>query len=368
MSNVPKFDLKELEVKEEIPGFFGGPGQKILNYPLSNHDAGVATFERRPWWQMMQATGASMFAPRIIPDNVARAFVFDGEGFMQTADHAINKDMFGVDWEYIAQVSGSMVRPGVPMLEDVADWKSVIKFPDIETWDWDGASKANAASLSKDNFNQMWFQTGWFERLISWMEFENAALAIFDEDSQEHVHAVFDKLTDLYIDIFDHCLKAFPEVHAFFIHDDWGSQKAPFFSPTVAEEMVVPYMKRVTDFLHSKGKFCELHSCGNIYQQVPNIIKAGWDAWAPQLMNDSYKIYEDYGDKLLIAVSPQGWPENFAELSEDEQRKYAREYADKFCNPGKPSFYNYYAASYLTPAFREELYIASRKKYSGDSL
>ncbi|MDR0915770.1 MAG: methyltransferase [Oscillospiraceae bacterium] len=368
MSNVPKFDPSELEVKFEMPGFGGGPGQKILNNPLNAHDHGVKTFNREPWWQMMQAVDAQMFAPGVIPDNIARAFVFEGGGFYQAEDHALAPDMFGVEWEYIAQVGGSMVRPGKPMLEDIEDWESVIKFPDIDSWDWEGAAKKNEGYLRAETYNQMWFQTGWFERLISWMEFENAVVAIYDEDSQPFVHAAFDKLTDLYINIFDHCLKAFPNIDAFFIHDDWGSQKAPFFSPTVAEEMIVPYMKRVTDYLHSKGKKCELHSCGNIIQQVPNMIAAGWDAWAPQLMNDSQKIYELYGDKLLIAVFPQGLPENFAELPEDEQRRYAREYADKFCNPEKPSFYNYYASSNLTPAFREELYIASRKKYSGDSI
>jgi len=369
MTPVPKFDPRELMLRD-TPGYDGFP-VKSFSYPLGSHDHGVATFERKPWWQMTQAVDATMFSPRVIPDNIARAFVIDGGPRMEFQDHAINKDMFGVEWEYIAQVGGSMVRPGTPLLEDVEDWEEVLadRFPDIDSWDWEGAAKDNANFLSKDNFNQMWFQTGWFERLISWMEFENAAYSIFDEDCQPYVHAMFNKLTDLYIKIFDKCLQYFPNINAFFIHDDWGSQKAPFFSPAVCEEMVVPYMKRVTDFLHSKGRYCELHSCGNILIQVPNMIKAGWDAWAPQLMNDCVEIYRLYGDKILIAAYPQGLPDNFIDLPESEQRKAAREYAEKFCNPDKPSFYSYYAANYLQiPAFKEELYISSRKKYSGDQI
>ena len=50
----------------------------------------------------------------------------------------------------------------------------------------------------------MWFQTGCYERLIAFMEFEGAIMALFDEDSQPEVHAFFDKLTDFYIDIFKH--------------------------------------------------------------------------------------------------------------------------------------------------------------------
>ena len=223
----------------------------------------------------------------------------------------------------------------------------------------------------------MWFQTGFYERLIAFMEFEGAIMALFDEDSQPEVHAFFDKLTDFYIDLFKHVIKYFPDVNAVFFHDDWGSQKETFFSPAIAEEMIVPYMRRVTDFLHANGIFCELHSCGNNYKQVANYIKAGWDAWAPQLMNDSYKIYDDFGDKILVATFPQNIPEDimalptteekgaaFAKLPEEEQRRIAREYADRVCVAGKPSFYNFYAAHWLTPAFREELYKQSRINYS----
>ncbi|MDR0862705.1 MAG: methyltransferase [Oscillospiraceae bacterium] len=372
---VGKFDPKELEYIE-TPGFFGPT--KTLNYPISQHDNGIATFKREPWWQMQQATpDAQIFATGIIPDNIARAFVVEGGGFFQAQDHDIKPDMFGIEWEYIAQVGGSMVRPGKPLLEDIAEWREKLVWPDISKWDWEGAAAKNKDFLKPDNFNQLWFQTGWYERLISFMDFENAIMAIFDEDSQDDVKALFDKLTDLYIDIFDHVVKYFPEVHAFFIHDDWGSQKAPFFSPDVAEEMIVPYMKRVTDFLHSKGKFCELHSCGNNYRQVENYIKAGWDAWAPQLMNDGYKIYDDFGDRILIATWPQNIPEEimalgstdergaaFAALPEEQQRAIAREYVDRTCQPGKSSFYNFYAAHFLTPAFKEEMYIQSRKNYS----
>lgn len=365
MSAIPQFDPKELELQEYE--MFGRKFTRF-SYPLNGHDHGVATFQRHPWWQMTQATDAKMFTPDVIPDNVARALVMEG-GRRMFKDHEINPDMFGVEWEYIAQVGGSMVRPGKPFMEDISEWYDKIVWPDIDKWDWEGSAKKNNGTyLQSTGFTQMWFQTGYFERLISLLDFENALLAIFDEDSKEHVHKFFDKLTDLYIRIFDKAIETYkPYLNAVFFHDDWGSQKAPFFSPELCAEMIVPYMQRLTGFLHSKGIFCELHSCGNIYQQVPNIIAAGWDAWAPQLMNDSYRIYDDFGDKLLIAVFPQGIPsaEELAKLPEEEIRKAARDYANRVCRPEKSSFYNYYAADYLNiPAFKEELYIQSRKNYS----
>jgi hypothetical protein len=187
-------------------------------------------------------------------------------------------------------------------------------------------------------------------------------VALIDEAQKDAVKDLFDKLSDLYIRIFEKYLKYFPQIDAFCIHDDWGSQKETFFSPATAEEMIVPYMRRVTDYLHSKGKSCELHSCGQLLRQVPNMIAAGWDSWFPQLMNDTHKIYELYGDKIIVGVTPELFDP--AATPEDEQRALAREYADKFCRPDKPSFYNIYAGSLLTSAYREELYKQSRINYA----
>jgi hypothetical protein len=121
-------------------------------------------------------------------------------------------------------------------------------------------------------------------------------------------------------------------------------------------------MKRTTDFLHSKGKYCELHSCGQLMKQVPNIIAAGWDMWCGQAMNDTQKIYDLYGDKLLVGVLPD--PFDPEALTEEQQREEAKKYAARFCNPKKPSFLNFNAMNLSTPAFREELYRQSRIHYS----
>jgi hypothetical protein len=160
-------------------------------------------------------------------------------------------------------------------------------------------------------------------------------------------------------------LDVIPEIDGFCIHDDWGGQNETFFSPAIVEEMIVPYMKRVTDYLHSRGKTCELHSCGNNYKQVPNMIKAGWDRWNPQPMNDTYRIYDDYGDKILVGVMPR--MSKAGEADEDQQRREAEAFVQKFCaDPHKPCFVNKTAAREMTPAFSEELYRLSRMAYMGN--
>jgi hypothetical protein len=96
-------------------------------------------------------------------------------------------------------------------------------------------------------------------------------------------------------------------------------------------------------------------------KQVPNMIKAGWDSWHPQLMNDTQKEYELYGDKILIGVAPDEIDPN---ATEEEIRQAARDFANKFCNPEKPSLLNIYTGRELPIVFLEELYKQSRINYS----
>ena len=95
------------------------------------------------------------------------------------------------------------------------------------------------------------------------------------------------------------------------------------------------------------------------------MIKAGWDCWQPQPMNDIKTIYELYGDKIVIGTLPEKFDPRTT--PEEEQRAIARAYADLYCKPVKPSYLNFDAMALLTPAFREELYKQSRINYCGEA-
>jgi hypothetical protein len=365
MSGIP-FDEKELRVVRSVESPFGGAEVPVYDFPVSPKNACLAFYKRRPVWQIVTCLGieTTTFTPSLIPDNIARAIALDGALVPGVSNKTGGKDMFGIEWEFIPEAGGSMVRPGKPFIANASELRTKIRWPDIDSWDWEGHKKINVTYLKTDNYVVLMFLNGFFERLISLMDFEGAVTALIDEDQQENVKEFFEKLSDLYIRLFDKLLVNFPEIDGFCFHDDWGAQQETFFSPATAEEMIVPYMKKITDFLHSKGKPCDLHSCGNLLKQVPNIIKAGWDSWTPQLMNDTGKIYDLYGDKLLISVAPEQF--DAENTSEDEQRKYARAFAEHFCKPEKPSAINMYASSILTPAYREELYRQSRMRYGGE--
>jgi hypothetical protein len=198
------------------------------------------------------------------------------------------------------------------------------------------------------------------------MGFEGAVVALIDDDQKDAVKALFEATTDLACRLVDKFAQYYENIDGVTVHDDWGSQRAPFFSPEIADEILVPAMKKVTDYIHSRGRYAELHSCGHLLLQVPNIIKAGWDIWCPQMLNDTHKIYELYGDKLVIGVAP-GEPSGVFKMSKPgsdaEETAAAEAFAERFCNKDRPAFFNMYASMMMSPAYRSTLYKASRLRY-----
>ncbi len=356
--NNPAFVPSELNALPQSGPFRQAPR---FQYPVPPKQAVEAMFQRKPIWQI---TGPEeiLFSPICVPDNVARSLVIEARRFDPMKGGG--KDMFGIEWEYVPTAGGSMVRPGKPFMEDANEWYDKLVWPEPDTWDWKGTAEANKDYLKGDTYVCMWFLTGWYERLISFMDFEGAVLAMADEDQQDAVFELFGRLSELYIRIFDNALNVMPEIDGFCIHDDWAGSQDTFFSPSIVEKLIVPNMRKVTDHLHSLGKTCELHSCGQNYKQVPNMILAGWDRWNPQPVNDTYRLYDDFGDRILIGIMPK--MSSAEEADEAQQRAEAAEFVKKFCSdPNKPCFVNKTAAREMTPAFAEELYRLSRLAYGG---
>ena len=356
-----KFDPAETKVAYTKRLHIFGPEVPVYSLPVSPKEGFIAAMKREPLWQVCDLE-SEMFCPRSNPDNVARGFILDGSQH-KLGDNGDGLDMFGVKWEYIEMAGGCMVRPGNPLLNDANEWVDKVVWPDIDSWGWEETAKTAKVFLKREYANSCWFMNGWFERLLSFMNTEDALLALIDVDQKDAIKAMFDKLSDLYIKIVDKYIEYFPDIDYFFIHDDWGSQKSPFFSPETGAEIFVPCMRKLTDHIHARGKFCELHSCGNIFKQIGNVCDAGWDTWSGQLMNDTQTLYEMYGDRIMMQVTPDLFDPS--KLTIEEQRKMARAYCDKFCNPDKPSMFNGYGNEVMTEAYREELYIRSRINYCG---
>lgn len=355
------FNEKELEVQYEIPNMFGGPATPVFSHPISLFDAVKANLvDHDPVW-IFQGYETGFFCPAVIPDHVARGFCF--EAVPTPREKFGGKDMFGLNWKYVDVAGGSMSE-GL-LFDDANDWKEHINFEEVykavDSWDWEGSAAMNKDYLASGP-KTCWFLNGaWFERLISFMTFEGAAMALLDDDQVDAVKELIHETTSLYMYIVDKCEKYYENLPGYCIHDDWGSQMAPFFSEEAAREIFLPEMKRFVDHVHSYGKYIELHSCGKCESRCGVFVDAGFDCWTPMAMNNTEKLYEDYGDKIVISVVCNELADP-ANATEEELRAAARSFAAKFAKPGKVASLStmYGNPAYLTKAFREELYKASR--------
>ena len=152
------FVESELETIGEIPGIFGRPGTPIRNTPVSPRENMAALYyEKKPYW-LPVSLESRMFSSQLYSTRLSR-----GSGKDQT-------DVFGIEWEYVPAVGGSIVRPGSPFLEDVNEWKEKVIIPDVESWPW--KEEAKDVKLDPRFSHEMSFVNGfWFERLISFMDF-----------------------------------------------------------------------------------------------------------------------------------------------------------------------------------------------------
>lgn len=352
------FTESEMKVRYTVPGARGRIDLPIYDAPITaRENMKKAIFDKNPLF-MPNYRYYLNFTPRIIPDNEARGFVMDGgtpvthpEGF---------KDMFGVNWLFIEVAGGSMVEPGHPMLNSIDEWKAKLEWPDINSWDW-----GKQFELSKDFTNNPelalvpTIMSGYFERLISLLDFEGAAIAMIDEEQKDSVHEFLDKVADLYCRIIDKYIEFF-HIDGICIHDDWGSQRSPFFSLGTAMEMLVPHIRKVSDHAHSKGLFYDMHCCGQVEKLVPAMIAAGVDSWTGQDMNDKATLYHQYGKEIMIGVDT---PEITADMEPQKISELAKLYVDEFFRPGAPAMIGF-NSQIQNPLFFEEVYRHSRKKAS----
>ena len=329
MKKIP-FDSKELEVLGEYPGYMPGMvGIPILNTPITareNFRKFAFNEEGGPLW-MPSYPEIKMFNPQMIPENIARAIVAEANPYNPFADTPFHKDFFGVEWEFVPAAMGSMVRPGKPFIEDLEDWEEKVIPPDLSQYDWEGCVEANKGYLSADNRAlKTTVFTGFFERLISFVDMAPALLALVDEDEQECVHGIFDRLATFYDELFGYFEKYF-HLDAVWFHDDWGSQRAPLFSVDTCYEMLVPYFKRVVKSAHDHGMAFEFHCCGKNELLVPCMIEAGIDMWQGQDMNDYKMLHKKYGKDIKFCVDIPPAPEG---ATDQQLRDHVNAFLDDF--------------------------------------
>jgi uroporphyrinogen decarboxylase len=142
---------------------------------------------------------------------------------------------------------------------------------------------------------------------------------------------VHDRIIDFYLkanEIFYEATKGM--VDAILIGNDFGGQKRLMLSPQLIREFAMPGAKKLVDQAKKYGLKVIYHSCGSIFEAIPEMIKLGVDAIHPiqALATDMnpFKLKHHFGDQisfcggvdaqeLLVFGTPEKIKEKVAELT-----------------------------------------------------
>lgn len=245
------------------------------------------------------------------------------------------RDMFGVNW-LVTQDTGyqAIPDPHEHILEDIADWRDVVKFPDLDAMDWEGAAARDLAGINREEKVLAVFgMEGNFNRLQSLMGICEAMIAMVEDP--EEVYAFFQAHTEFKMKTIEKYAKYYqPDIYV--NGDDVCSSEGLFISRAMYEELIKPFEIMLVQKAVSEGMIVEHHVCGLAEGIVPDLIETGATIWQmAQSMNDVAGIQEKYGDQIMIHG---GWdsfgPHNFAGCTEEQVRAEVRRCIDSYGNSG----------------------------------
>ncbi|MDK2904794.1 MAG: uroporphyrinogen decarboxylase [Eubacteriaceae bacterium] len=378
MKREPFDPVKEREVigmypsvdSVELAGMIGIPPFPRMYRPIERRENFKMLFRgERPYWIPVCGwfgADTNMFRPRQQADNYANHQAFDGgERIDYRKLGNVLVGWFDIELQWEEKVCGATAKPGVTKIPDINYWEDYVSMPDLDQMDWKAIENDNTEYLAGDRIIQLGIQLGFWERLMNLMGVAEAAVALVDEDQQDGVHRFFDQLADVYVDYIRR-MKKIINVESVFFHDDWGTSTGPFFSLDTCREMIVPYMKRVTDCCHELGIIFEHHCCGKAEKLIPAMIEEGDDYWYPQpSLNNVDAMIETYKEQpITFAVAS---PVMTSDMSDDTIRKMAQAWFEKYKDKGILLTMNIDAIAENDPSkyplFEDTIYELSRIAY-----
>ena len=251
-----------------------------------------------------------------------------------------DRDFFGVRYKQTdhERTVDTTVKPA---LDDIADWRSVVKPVDLDTVDWEQAARIDLADHDPDKilcaFVCMADAGTLFLPVMGMMGFEEGLIALIEDP--ESVHEFFEYMTSYYEKLIDYEEKYYnPDMYAFM--DDLSSHTGPMISWDTYTELFRPYYKRIIDKIKSYGKIVEFHICGYCEDIVCDLAGLGVDVWQPaQSMNDICML-KDKNQGLVINGGWSTKETRFDENStEEEVRQIVRDTFDKYAQNGRYIFF-----------------------------
>lgn len=216
------------------------------------------------------------------------------------------KDVWGVEYVPTDSTGGALIPSNSEfILDDITQWRDVIKAPNLEGIDWEKMCKDDMAFRKIDRTSTavcMNLHMGYFQTLMSFMGFTNGLCAMYEEPDE--VKALFEYLCDFYCTVaekyVDYCN---PDIWT--MMDDTAAWANPFISAAMYTEFLTPLYHRQAKLGRDRGLPISMHNCGKSEVFFDDLVKIGVTMWDPaQTCNDLVGMKKKYGNKLVIAG---GW-------------------------------------------------------------
>lgn len=198
---------------------------------------------------------------------------FDADGRY----HVISTDAWGVTWEYrIFGVWGHPLRRPLDDLAALSTWRPPAP-PPLQGFDFE-AARVNACKQRKT-----WCLLGGggslWERLYFLHGFEDSLVDV-QQDTPE-INRLADILAEYCAGCVAHALALGVDGVAF--GDDFGTQQAPIFAPTVWRRFFKPRYETIFEPVRKAGLPILFHSCGQVMPLLEDLRELGVTAIWPQL-------------------------------------------------------------------------------------
>ncbi len=118
---------------------------------------------------------------------------------------------------------------------------------------------------------------GIFEASEDLVGYEN--LAVLQYTDPDLFRDLYIKVGDIYAELWSEMVRRYDDIFVFYrMGDDLGYKNSTLLEPETIKQHILPQYQKVINIVHSRGKKFLLHSCGNIFSVMDDIIELGIDA------------------------------------------------------------------------------------------
>jgi len=230
------------------------------------------------------------------------------------------------------------IKPAYDWVETPEDVKK-IEYPIMndEEKKW---LKVNGEKLRKesDKFIVTDIVGGWCD--IAGPMLGNAKFYMDIITNKPMIHALFRKLNDVWMARIDALVETVGDnIDAVIMYNDLGGNTGGLYKPETVREMVIPYIKEFYDYVRKVSNYeIIFHSCGSIYEYIPDLIDAGVNILNPVQVGtknmEPEKLKKEFGKDLTFwggAVDPQ---HVLAFKSPEEVKEQAKHHTEIFMKNG----------------------------------